>query len=364
MAKKKNAIDFAEQDLEIISKLDVIAEYTAMGVQFTAGGPRASGITECFSRERDESKPSAFVSVVTGKYCDKGDSSGGKAVSLWDFAVKHGGFPDWKVARRHFAEKAGVKVGNQTRKTTDNPIDQIDFLDWTDGYWRIVNRWCQVFKPGVTPEALQMAGARFGRYPYYKDKVTGDRHKGEFSVIALPCYGNNLLHEDPVAWVLWNATGPFLTVSRGPDHPPDKIKMKSIGATRGAMMNLHAIDRLTSQSPLIEYVWKTGGPSDMLALLSKIPESLREQHIITTNASGETGDVLGHQVNLFAGHRVVIIGDADEAGESGVLKWRQALTPVARELRAGMAPYVKTPKHGKDARDFLNGIESDLPGVS
>ncbi len=359
---KKNAIDFAAQDREIIAGLDIMAEYAAMGVQFASEHPRSSGMIECFARGRDESRPSAAVNCNTGKYIDKGGNN--ESLSMWDFGAKYGGFPDWKAARRHFAEKAGVKLGRQSKDKTENPAEQIDFLDWTDGYWRIVSRWCQVYKPGVSPEALKIAGARFGRYPCYTDKQTGERRKGEFSVIALPCYGHQLLDADPVAWVQWNATGPFLTINRGRDLPPEEVKMKSIGPTRGAMMNRHALLQLATSPEKVEYIIKTGGPSDMLAILSKLPESLLESHLVTTNASGETGDVLPHQVNLFAGHKTLVVGDADEAGEAGVDKWINALLPVASELRKVALPYAVQKKHGKDARDFLNGLESDLVGAS
>jgi hypothetical protein len=356
MAAKRAS--FVDQTAEILSRLDVLEEYRAMGVVFASERPRSSGMIECYARGRDEKKPSAAVNTKTGRYIDKG--GGGESLSLFDFAAKYGGLVDWQAARKQFAEKAGVKLGSV--RPPEDPATAIDFLDWTGGYENLATIWCRKYKPGVTLEALKLAGARVGSYPCFTDDKTGERRKGQYKVLALPAYGEKLLDADPCAWVLWNITGGKLPVYRGKGMPPDYVKMKSVGPTRGATMNFHALSRLIDDDTAagVEWIIKTAGPSDMLALLSAQSEAERETHLVLTNASSETGDVLPHQVALFAARRAILVHDADEAGEAGLAKWIESLKNVAAELRLIKLPYQVQKKDGKDARDFLNGVPSDL----
>jgi hypothetical protein len=353
MAKR---VDFALANEEIISRLDILAEYRALGVEFVSVAPRSSGMIECYARGRQENKPSAAVNVTTGRYIDSGS---GESLSLFDFAAKYGGqFTDWKEARKHYADKAGVKLtgGN----APEDPAESIEFLPWDVGNERLANTWCCCHKKGITLEALKLCGAKVGRYPRYKNKTTGEWETGKFKVIALPCYGEQLLEADPVAWVLWNISGGMLEVFRGKGNPPDLVKMKSVGPTRGTMMGFSALARLSNPCDVpIEWIIKTGGPSDMLAVLSVQRPELRDTHLVLTNASSETGDVLPHQAAIFAGHRAIVIHDCDEAGEMGGRKWVQALTGVAAEVRHSRLPWPVGPKGGADMRDYFRGRPVD-----
>lgn len=353
---KKQKFDPAAAEQEILRSLDIKAEYRAMGVNFASERERSSGMIECFARGRDERKPSAAVNVNTGRYID---SASGENLSLWDFAARYGGHSDWREARKHFAEKAGVRLAGG--RAAESPIDQIQFLDWSAGHERLAEIWCAKHKAGASLQAVKLAGGRIGAYPCRVDPKTGERRHGEFKVIALPCYGHKLLEAEPVAWVLWNISGGGLPVYRGKDTPPEMVKMKSVGETRGAMMGLHGLSVLLDpdRSASVEVVWKCGGPSDLLAIQAAIAadsESLLDKHVVITNASGETGDILPHQASLFAGRSAILCGDTDEAGEIGVEKWRSAIASTAASVRIVALPFERTKKHGKDARDFLNGV--------
>lgn len=356
MAKK---VDPAQETEEIISRLDILAEYQAMGVRFV-GEPRGSGAVECFAAGRDERKPSAFVNVNTGLYCDSGGDR--EKLSLFDFAVKYGnqGFRDWKEARQHYAEVAGVKL-SKSGGAKKNPLDSLELLDWKY-YETLAELWCHKYKPGVTVEALKLAGAVPARYPCWRNK-NGEKQLGKYTCVALPCYGDKLLAGGPVAYVIWNMTGPTLELFRGKGVPPTEEKMLSIGLTRGTLMNQFALSRLSDPavSPTIEWVWKSGGPSDMLTLQASIPPDRRDTHLVITNASSETGDVLPNQVAILAGQRVLVAHDADEAGEVGALKWLTALKGVASEARQVRLPWAVQRKSGKDIRDYLRGVPFDLP---
>lgn len=363
MAKSRK-VDISAAEKEVLLSLDVKAEYSAMGVVFASERERSSGMIECYARGRDERKPSAAVNVNTGRYID---SASGENLSLWDFAAKYGGYSDWRAARQHFADKAGVSLG--ARKNDDSPLDQIEFLDWSAGNERLAEIWCSKHKPGASLEAIKLAGGRVGCYPCRLDQKTGERRRGEFRVICLPCYGPKLLDAGPTAWVLWNISGGGLPVYRGKESQPEMVKMKSVGETRGAMMGLHGLSVLANEelSPGVEFIWKTGGPTDLLAVQASIAcdsEELLNKHLVVTNASGEAADVLPHQVALFAGRNAILCGDADEAGVIGVEKWRAAIASAAASVRTVVLPYAVEKKHGKDARDFLNGEPSNAGGLA
>lgn len=352
---------FAEVNAEIIAGLDIQAEYAAMGVVFN-GRPRASGKISCHAIGREDRTASAWVDLKTGRYGDSGDIAG-HSLSLWDFAALHGNQGTWQAARAHFARKAGVKVGKSN--PPDKWRDRLEFQSWdTPGNLVLAQRWCLQAKPGVTVDAILAAGGRMAYYPCFRDEKTGElkRHYNHVQVIALPAYGPSLLQDDPVAWVIWDCTGADLATKRK-GMPSVYSKMLSIGPTAGAMMGLHGLLRLTDEErrPSIAAAWKTGGPTDMLALWSAIPPELRDTDVVVTNAGSETADCTIANAKLFAGVRTVVVHDADEAGEAGKAKWINQLRGVASETYQVTLPYEIAPKGGKDVRDFLregNSYES------
>ena len=56
---------------------------------------------------------------------------------------------------------------------------------------------------------------------------------------------------------------------------------------------------------------------------------------------------------VFAGRRVAVVGDADEPGQAGAVKWSKWIAKVAKEARLVKLPYVVETNHGKDIRDFF-----------
>lgn len=365
---------FREVSTEILSQLDILAEYRALGVKFPGNmSPRSSGMVSCFAFGREDRNPSAWVNIQTGYYGDSGAASvgsGNYTLSLWDFAAAHGGFESWQEARKAYAAKAGVHIPASGAKREERWRDRLEFLPWSmPGLDMLTKYWCMKRKKGVTPEALLASGARAAYYPCYRDKKTGEqkRLKGYLTVIALPAYGDFLLAGDPVSWVIWDITGADMEVPQPKDHqgPKQTAKMLSIGETRGAMMGLSGLIALSDdeQRAKIEIAWKSGGPSDMLAIDSairadvaagKIPAGSR---VVITNASGEMGDVLNSQARLFFGiPKTIIIGDADTAGVLGTKKWAEVLRRTGVSTGVCTLPYAVREKHGLDARDFLNGV--------
>ncbi len=354
-----------EINQEILSRLDVAAEYESLGVRLR-GQPRASGMVSCFAYGRDDHSPSAWINIRSGRY---GDSGGREAaaytMSLWDFAVKVGRFPDWKTARTAYAQKAGVKIGRE--KARDKGVtdwrEKLELQSWdTPGNDILAQRWCIAAKPGVTVEAIRAAGGVLAYYPCWIDKKTGKKQRGRncHQVIALPCYGSWFLDADPVAWQIFNVTGqPFdVTPKDMPDtEPPVLAKDLSVGPTAGTLMGLSSLMLLCDPDcrAKVELVWKVEGPSDMLALWAALPAEKRETVAIVTQAGGATAEVQPHQAKLLAGLRVDVVGDCDDAGYVGAEKWCRALHEVAAEVRSVRLPWAIERKHGKDVRDYLLG---------
>ncbi len=351
MAAKNS--DLTELRDQIIASLDIPYEYSQMGLRLASDKPRSSGKMEAYSMTRDERKPSAWIDANTGMYGDSGPG-GESGLSIFDFAIKYGGRVDFKSAFAHFAEKAGVDIKKKKRKLREEkPEDKLEFQEWDDGNDILATMWCVKHKQGVTLESVKAAGGKIAFYPCWKDKETGERKRGSHKCIAVPCYVDDVTSAEPVAWVLYDLHNQKFKVFRGDDQEPDYVKMKSIGPTRGAMMGRAGLERLAGDRNGIELVWKTAGPSDMLALMAAIPEDKRGSHVVVCNASGETGDVLPNNIDLFVGVKAAVLHDADEAGEFGAVKWCLPLHAVSQEVRHVRLPYDVTQKGGKDFRDFV-----------
>lgn len=358
-----------EINAEILSALDVRAEYEALGVR-TSGALRDNGMLSCFAFGREDSRPSAWINVKTGYYGDSGGhNSPSYTMSLWDFAaVKAGKFPDWKAARKAYAEKVGVTIGRVARPEGTDWREKLELQDWSvPGNDILALRWCLKHKPGVSVDAIKAAGGFLAYYPCYWDKKEKKQKRASNvrQVIAVPCYGDWLLDADPVAWVIWDVTGhPFDVSPKGHSaaEPPVTAKMISVGPTRGTVLGLSSLMILCDPElrPTTARVWKVEGPADMMALWESIPAELRASHLVVTNGGGATSDVLPHQSKLLAGLRVDVCGDCDEAGQVGAQKWIRSIEGMASEVRNVVLPWPIEPKHGADVRDYLTGMP--LPG--
>ncbi len=355
-----------EINAEIISKLDIAAEYAALGVQLS-GQPRESGMVSCYALGRDDKRPSAWVNVKTGYYGDSGGKNTESCTySLWDFAASVAGkFADWKEARKAYAEKVGVKLGRCKASDGDKWRLRLEFQPWElPGNDILLARWCAKVKPGITPEAVKAAGGKLAYYPCWIDRDTKEKKRGPKQVIALPCYGQWGIAADPVAWVIFDVSGQQFDVTpkdAAPGEPRNMAKMLSIGPTTGATMGLAGLMALSDseQHKKIEWAWKTAGPTDMLQFMSSRPPEFAERHVAVCNAGGETSDVPAYQAALFAGLKVAVVGDRDMAGTVGCEKWCRALDGICAETRAPALPYPLVESHGKDLRDFL--IEREQP---
>jgi len=344
---RANRNRFDEQNTEILRGIDVAAEYRALGVEITGRRPNQKHWIECWAIDRPHGdSPSAAVNVITGRYIDKGGE--GLSLSLWDFAESFGPYATWQEARKHYADKAGIKLsrGRTPKSSHADLAKQLAFSKWND---TLVQLWIR-HKPGCTLEAFRAAGGQLAGYPA-KSK--------QFKVAVLPVYGLKLLESDPVGYVAWNTNGQTLPVwdRKQKGKIKDWVKMKSIYGSEAGLMGRHAVARLSTDqsagSRPDEPIWLVAGPTDMMALFAIIPPDLRDTHLVVCNSGGETETPSDSIIALFAGRTVYLVRDCDTPGELGAAVWLQALAPGAAEIRHVKLPFEIKPNKGADLRDFI-----------
>ena len=341
------AADYEGEDAAILAGIDLVAEYRAMGLEFVESNPapNANGFAPAWSAAKGgkagQRTPSAVVNLRTGQYMDS--ASGELAISLWEFSSRFTG-QSFQAARRHFAAKAGVTLGGGRPKK--RPSEQLEFIPWDND---VAAAWCST-KPPVTIDALQLNGAQLAKYP---------KRKPEFTVIALPVFGPNLVAAKPVNWVLYNADGGKLPSKNKEGEITGWVKIKTISTGHGGepgMIGQFALMRLHPEIPCSTVV-KTEGPSCMLALFSIIPPEERESWLVCCNAYG-AGEDPTHYLHHFRGKRVAVVHDADDGGNAGRQRWVDGLLPVAESVRAMNLPFELRRKDGLDLRDWINKRES------
>lgn len=325
-----------------LDQLNIEDEYKRMGIKFPSNAkPKPDGWMACHAIGRDDQKASAAINVgdgaARGRYIDKGGDN--DSLSFWDFAVKFGGYADWRTARDYFLGQCGL-LKNKPKTEDAPPRERLSFVDGPLNH--LMLRPLAKAYPGITTEAMALVGGRIARYPA---KSPYPRY-----VLAVPVYGLHLLNSDPHAWVITPVDGRRLEIYRGEGNPVDREKRITVG-TGGGLLGRLAFKHWETA----ELVWKVEGFSDLLALQSIIPEHLRDKHVVITNGggAGEVG-IVSESAPLFTGKKVVIVHDADVPGQKGAGLWVSVLKSVAASVLNFNLPYEVEEKHGKDLRDYLN----------
>lgn len=322
----------------ILSRIDFADAYRSLGVEFVTDSPSASGWLACWAAGRPHGdSPNAGVNVRTGRYHDFGGS--GDNLSLFDFAATYSPrFSDWKAAREHFAAVAGVPLPSGRPPT--RPDEHLEFIPWTEESLAILRLWCLVNKPGILPDAVLRAGGRLARY------------RDQYTVIAVPIWGPQLLDADPVGWVVWNSQL-LGKASLLPVFHKDKsitwVKMKTTAGSKPGLIGVAGLQNLSQADTVV----KCEGPGDAFALDGVMPGFEQCRSVVLTNANG-SGEIPPRWViDLFAGKRVLTVHDADEPGQIGATRWAEAAARTATESKAVQLPYPIEKKDGKDVRDWI-----------
>ena len=226
-----------------------------------------------------------------------------------------------------------------------DPAEQLTFQPWNEG---LAMTWCVLHKVGCLPHALTAAHCRLARY------------RDQYTVFAIPIWGPKLTAADPVGWTLYNVSGGLLPKFTK-DKPVEWVKVKMTYGSQPGLMG--PVERLADAAT----VWKVEGPTDMLAMLS-LPD-LPADTIAVSNANGAGERPPAWVVDLFARKNARVLHDADDAGERGAAGfedrdgtrregWAESLARVAGDCRHVRLPYRVEKDHGRDLRDFINGVEA------
>lgn len=332
-----------ELSTKILAALDIAAEYAGLGLRIPPNrNSTGAGWLACHAMGREDRSPSAAINVgqgpLRGRYVDRGGE--GISLTLWDFAARFGPYKDWQDARKAFGKKAGM-TSRFPKEDEERQVDRVELLpEMPDGRFALtVAGLCRAYPP-ATPEAIRLCGGRIGVYPR---KSASPRY-----VVAFPVFGPQLLDGGLQGYVIQACDGGKIQLFRGEGHPPEPVKRLTLGST--GMVGLHGLKHIEQA----ERVYKVAGISDMLTLQSIIPPELRDKHVVVSNSCGETEKYLPRAVaSIFAGREVVLVQDADEAGETGRGVWVEALQPLVGKLLNWRLPFPVTKKKGKDLRDFI-----------
>ena len=334
----------------VIAKLDIAAEYRALGVVFTQDHPRDDGWQPCHSVASDDTDSLAEVCIKgpgRGRYRDR--RGFGTRLNLWQFAVKVRRCLDWREARQHYADQAGIELpsGEEPKR----PEDQLDFNSNTSNF--VLHNWSEL-KGGFDVRAVLDNGGCAARYP--------KKAKAELSqyVLAFPVFGGpDFLDYDPCGWVVANQTGEKMVLYQGKDKPVIRSKTLSVGGSVGGLMGMFALERLAEEKaggPPVEVVWKVEGLTDLLAVTTAIQEGgYQGRHVAISNSGGTTENVKPEWVDLLRGKVVYVLHDCDVPGRTGAYGWANALAGKAAEVRCVLLPFPVTKNHGADVRDYLMG---------
>lgn len=228
-------------------------------------------------------------------------------------------------------------IAPEKRSCKRDPASHLDWIPWSD---LLAARWCEIKQP-ITSAAVQRCGGRMAMY------------YGQYVVIALPIHGQTGV----VGWVLYNTSGRELPVYDKNGQVTNWVKVKTTGGSDTGILG--PVEECKSAT----HVWKTEGPSDLLALLSLDPPT---GHTAVCNAAGCKEDPfgVGWALDLFAGHVCYVVHDCDRPGQEGAMGvprsdgqvrpgWCQAIATKASETRNVVLPYPISETHGEDLRDWI-----------
>lgn len=331
-------MDWNELRAAVVDAIDVEAEYRALGVRMVDGAQaNEDGWLRCHAVGREDARPSAAINVRSGYYKDSGT---GIVSSLWDFAAEQGSYTDWKTAFRHYAtDVAKIPKKDWPGQWEDQWQEKVHFHK---RYSRLTVRGFLRTYPEASLEALRLTGARLADYP--------KKAPEPFPVLAWPMYGPNLLEEAATGVVVQSADGRMLPIWQGREKKPDLRKRTNIG--KSGLVGTHGLQLI--ESGRAEVIYKVEGISDLLALQAVIPQDLRDSHAVITNGSGATESRVPKTcARAFAGANVVLIHDADRAGQDGAKVWVNYLRHHVRMIRNVQISDEIAAKHGRDLRDWL-----------
>ena len=244
---------------------------------------------------------------------------------------------DFKNSIQKIGQYLGLKP--TTRKRKVDPAAKLEFVEWNES---LAALWCLKKKP-IKPDALHKIGARQAIYDQ------------KFKVIAIPVWSKT--PDNVVGWNLYNITGGTLPKFVKKGEPYDQVKVKlTFGSTSGLI-------GFIEQDPT--KVYKTEGPTDLLALISLDPGAS-----CICNANGAKENPIRSfrwLPEVVNGADIFVIHDCDKPGQEGATmvkdrpgwaSWFAGQCDQSK-VRNIVLPYAIEETHGKDIRDWTaegNGL--------
>lgn len=331
-------MNFSELKAAIIKSLDLVKEYSELGIKFTEKRDgNSKGWMPCHAYGREDKSPSAAINLETGVYKDQGGE--GLCLSLFDFSVRIGAFGDWKAALSEYAKKSGLSKKLPKKWDGLRPDEK---LDWCSAWNPLVCRgWIKNY-PGTTNASLLDVGAKLSRYPAKASNPT--------YCLTWPVYGPELLDAPPRGFVIQSADGSEIPLYQGEGNAAKPTKRLVIG--KSGLVGAHGLKLI--QEGKAKRVYKTEGISDLIRLQAAIPADLRDEIAVITNAAGAGEiDVPKEFAPIFAGLEVVLVHDADEPGQNGAKVWLGTVGKYAAKIWNVQLFETIEPNHGRDLRDWL-----------
>ena len=262
-------------------------------------------------------------------------------------AVMHYREVDFPEALRLIAEYLGIKPLPQPKRPhravpQNQPAKQLvpDQVPNQDA----IADWCQNHKPGTGPDGVIRCNAKTGLYA------------GAPSLV-LPMFGSDLER----------VTGGAVYHLDGTEIDSKKV-INASGSKSGIIGTIEVLRQLTKES----IVYRVEGPTDAIALADVIPEDKRSTVAVFANACGanENPDKSPYKELLerivAVGCKLVIIGDNDEPGQSGVKKWGEYAAQQGCDTWSVTLPETVFDAPVNDVRDYLltGGLFDDLNGLA
>ena len=176
---------------DVLERLDIAAEYRALGLDVCGAEPNSKGWIEARSYGVEDRTPSAGIHVTNGDGIALGlyKDFRGQTLGFFDFAATVAGkFADWREARKHYAQKTGVTLPNCNEETL---AESFDFHG--EPTYGVKMQFCEG-RPGVTPQAITDCG---GIATVFPKKAPPEKAN---LLISFPMYGPDLLNAKPTAY--------------------------------------------------------------------------------------------------------------------------------------------------------------------
>ncbi len=229
----------------------------------------------------------------------------------------------------------------------DQPVDWSQkWNHWSkcgDGRLRdLVSGWVK-HRPPIAVEPVLASEVMVGNWPARDDRQ-----------VVLGFFGYADLQGPPNALLLYRADGAIF---------PAFAKLKErkthlVGGSTAGWIHVGGRER-TARA---EVIWRVEGLPDGLALLPLLPA----HHAVVTPSCGCGWNAhkaeKNPSVEIWKGKILIGVGDADDPGQKGLMRFMESARAVAKKAFVLKLPFPVVETHGKDLRDWL-AAGADLDAI-